>query len=158
MGLLADIERCAHLIARHWETTAGDVGVTQAEAHVLAQLARHGSVPIGLLHDRFGHKRSTLTNVLDRLEARGFVRREVNAGDRRSFVVSLSAAGRPVAARVTKVQDALERELGARLDQDTIHAVASVAAALDSVLGVGGTDGSITRELDRERAAASVDS
>src|SRR5919204_362739 len=129
MEVIADLERAVHLIGRHLEATVGDLRITQAEAHVLAQLARHGRTPIGVLHQRFGHKRSTLTSVLDRLERRGFARRELNPEDRRSFLVRLTPAGRRAAARITKTLDTLEQEL----DQKQAASIKSVVETLEAV-------------------------
>ena len=43
----------------------------------------------------FGHKRSTLTSILDRLEERRLIARTSDERDRRTFVVSLTKSGRP---------------------------------------------------------------
>jgi len=128
--MIADLERAVHLVAVHLERVAGEVGVTQAEAHVLAQLARRGPTTVGELHREFGHKRSTLTNVLDRLEGRGLVRREVNRDDRRSFVVHPTAAGATAAKRIAAVVDDLERAILARTGDRDLAGVRAVAAAL----------------------------
>ena len=130
MEVIAELERAVHLIGRHLDTTAGDLRITQAEAHVLAQLGQHGPTPIGVLHQRFGHKRSTLTSVLDRLERRGFARRELNSEDRRSFLVRLTPAGRRAAARIAKVLDALEREI----DQKQAASIKGVVETLELVV------------------------
>src|SRR6476469_119355 len=102
---IATIERAAHLIGVYLDRTASALRITQGEAHVLAHLARHGPTAIAALHREFGHKRSTLTNIIDRLEGRKLVRRQLNPGDRRSFVVSLTASGERIARRVTDVLD-----------------------------------------------------
>lgn len=109
--MLETIERGAHLIATYLEHALDDLGVTQAEAHVLAQLARRGPTSIATLHDELARKRSTLTNILDRLETRGLVRREINREDRRSLVVHLTSDGERAARRVVEVLDELEREV-----------------------------------------------
>jgi len=97
---------------------------------VLAQLARRGPTTVGELQREFGHKRSTLTNVLDRLEGRGLVRREVNRDDRRSFVVHPTAAGASAAKRIAAVVDDLERAILARTGDRDLAGVRAVAAAL----------------------------
>src|SRR5690348_11316534 len=107
----AIVERAAHLVGVYLDPVATALRITQGEAHVLAHLARNGPTAIAALHREFGHKRSTLTNILDRLESRKLVRRRLNPGDRRSFVVSLTASGERIARRVTDVLDELEREL-----------------------------------------------
>lgn len=66
-------ERAPHLIGIYVERSAGELGITQAEAHVLAELYRHGPTQIATLHREFGHKRSTLASILDRLERRKLI-------------------------------------------------------------------------------------
>ncbi len=128
--MIEDIERAAHLIAVHLERAAGDLGVTQAEAHVLAQLARRGALSVAVLHHEFGHKRSTLTSVLDRLEARGLVRRTVNPADRRSFLVAPTPAGKRAGDAVVRVVDELEETIRTRVSERDIAGLRAVADAL----------------------------
>jgi DNA-binding MarR family transcriptional regulator len=125
--MIQDLQRAVHLVAVHLERAS--LGVTQAEAHVLSQLAE-GPATIGDLHHEFGHKRSTLTNVLDRLEERGYVRRTVNPDDRRSLVVTTTRAGAAAARRVQKVVDELERAVRAEVRDRDLAGVAAVADAL----------------------------
>lgn len=128
--MLATIERAAHLIGLFLDQAAGALGVTQAEAHVLAQLGRHGPTAIGTLHRDFGHKRSTLTNILDRLEQRGLVRRELNRQDRRSVVIHLTADGKRAATRVAETLDELECEVAEIVSDRDLRGVDAVASAL----------------------------
>jgi len=128
------LERGAHLIGAYLESSIGELGLTQGEAHVLAQLGRRGQLSIASLHHEFGHKRSTLTNILDRLEMRKMVRRELNPDDRRSLIVHLTASGRRAARGVTKALDALEHELTWRVAKSDISAVDSVVAALGDIV------------------------
>lgn len=84
MGIMfATLERGAHLIGVYIERFAGELGITQAEADVLAELHREGPSQTTTLHREFGHKRSTLTNIIDRLEQRGLINRQPNPDDRR---------------------------------------------------------------------------
>src|SRR5437867_3810465 len=73
--------------------------LAQAEAHVLAHLAESGPSTVGQLHRAFGHRRSTLTSVLDRLEGRGHVRRELNPADRRTFTIVPTVSGKKAGRR-----------------------------------------------------------
>jgi DNA-binding MarR family transcriptional regulator len=137
--MLASLERAAHLIGVHVEHAARELGITQAEAHVLVGLARGGATSIATLHRQFGTKRSTLTNVLDRLEQRGLVRRELNREDRRSLTIHLTRAGGNQAQRLARVMDVLEaRVLDAVTDRDVrgVKAVVdALAAATDDAKG-----------------------
>jgi DNA-binding MarR family transcriptional regulator len=132
--MLASIEHMAHVIGLYVERSADELGVTQAEAHVLAQLHRHGPTPIATLHLEFGHKRSTLTNILDRLEQRKLIRRELNNDDRRSFVVHLTPTGARAAGRVARMLDKLEHAVAAQLTSGDIRSIEAVAAALDAAV------------------------
>jgi DNA-binding MarR family transcriptional regulator len=131
--VVASLERAAHLIGAYVEREARDLGITQAEAHVLAQLARHGDLPIADLHRAFGTKRSTLTNVLDRLEAKRLVRREVNVNDRRSFTIHPTRTGSAYGRRVVRAVDELEARLRHEVAQRDLEAVEAVVAALASM-------------------------
>jgi DNA-binding MarR family transcriptional regulator len=104
--IVAPLERAVHAVA----LALAPLEISQAEAHVLARLTR-GPSRIGDLHRAFGHKRSTLTAVLDRLEQRGHVRRMPDPHDRRSVVVSLTAQGEPTARRVRRAVTELERRI-----------------------------------------------
>jgi DNA-binding MarR family transcriptional regulator len=136
--VVATFERAAHLIGAYLDSAVGDLGVTQGEAHVLARLAGGGPVAIGALHREFGHKRSTLTNILDRLENKKLVRREVNPRDRRSFVVHLTASGRRTANRIAAAVDDLERGLAARVAGRDLAGVDATARALAEIVEDGG--------------------
>ena len=73
-----------------------------------------------------------LTSVLDRLEGRGWVTREIDPGDRRSFVVSLTRPGKTAAAKVVGAVDALERRIARRVAARDLEGFAAVLAALES--------------------------
>ena len=128
--MIEDIERATHLVAVNLERAAGEVGVTQAEAHVLAQLARRGPLTVAVLHHEFGHKRSTLTSVLDRLEARGLVERTVHPEDRRSFLVEPTPVGKRAGDAVVSVVDELEARIRSRVTERDVAGVRAVADAL----------------------------
>lgn len=132
--MVTALERGAHLIAAYLDSTAGKLGLTQGEAHVLAQLDRRGPMAIAALHQEFGHKRSTLTNILDRLENRKLLRRELNRNDRRSFIVSLTPQGRRIARQLTEVLDGLERQLAALIGKGDGESLDRVVAALETII------------------------
>ncbi len=128
------LERGAHLVGAYLDATIGKLGLTQGEAHVLAQVALHGPVSIAILHHEFGHKRSTLTNLLDRLEKRKLLRREINRADRRSIVVNLTPAGERAAREVTNALDKLERQLAGQVGKSDIAGLHRVVAALEKAV------------------------
>jgi DNA-binding MarR family transcriptional regulator len=132
MGIVRDIERSAHLIGLHLERAAARLDVTQAEAHVLVQLHRGGALTVGELQRGFGHKHSTLTSVLDRLDLRGFVDRRVNPHDRRSYIVALTRSGTEAAREVNAAVESLERRIRRQVTARDLEGVRAVAGALDA--------------------------
>lgn len=107
--LIPRLHRAVHAVALALAAEP-ELDVSQAEAHILAHLRETRAARISELHHRFGHRRSTLTSVLDRLEGRGLIERTGDPDDRRAFVITLTAAGRTAAARVHRLLEALERE------------------------------------------------
>jgi len=91
------------------------------------------ALTVGGLQQASGLKRSTLTNVLDRLEARGFVERRPNPDDRRSSVVALTRRGRHVAAHVAEAIHEIERAVRRRVAARDVEGVRAVAAALAEI-------------------------
>jgi DNA-binding MarR family transcriptional regulator len=114
MHIVPALERATHAVAIWIERTFADLRLTQAEAHVLAYLADHAPCSINDLHHSFGHRRSTLTSLLDRLEQREWVRRGTHPTSRRLVLVYLTDAGRPVAERVQAAVRELEQRVAAR--------------------------------------------
>ena len=128
------LERATHAVGLWVERSFADLRLTQAEAHVLAYLARHSPSSINDLHHHFGHKRSTLTSLLDRLEGRGWLERGPHPTSRRMVMVQLTGAGRQVADRVNTALHALEARLFARARSEDVSAFRRVIQTLEEEL------------------------
>jgi DNA-binding MarR family transcriptional regulator len=112
-SVIAALEAAVHRVLDHLAAELSDLGLRHAEINALAQLEPGVPRPVGELVVATGQRPSTLTGVLDRLEGKRLLRRRVNAADRRSFTVELTAAGARAAARVRATFAALdERVLG----------------------------------------------
>ena len=85
------------------------------------------------LSERTGTRASTLTGLLDRLENRGYVSRELDPADRRSFRLPLTEAGQAVATRVLTAIADLERDALSRLSAAQIAGYHAVITALQEV-------------------------
>jgi DNA-binding MarR family transcriptional regulator len=123
--VVAPLERAVHALG----LLLASPGITQAEAHVLARLAG-GPTSLRDLHQSFGHKRSTLTAVVDRLEAKGYVVRATDPDDRRSVVVTLAPAGRPAARRARRAVEEIERAVARACSARDLAGFARVVAFL----------------------------
>jgi len=124
------VHRATHRIGLYLDDL-GETGLTQGEAHILAMLADSPPVKVADLHRGLAHKRSTLTSILDRLEHRGFITREVGKTDRRTFLVMLTAKGRNLAGRVSRHLLDLEREVVRRVSFADIKGFKNVVSVLE---------------------------
>ena len=113
LDLIPSLHRAAHRVAL--ALSGAERMPSQGEAHLLVHLLEAGPGTVGALHAALGHKRSTLTAILDRMEAAGWVERRVHAEDRRTFWITLTPPGRAVAERTAALLGGLEKRLKARV-------------------------------------------
>ena len=124
---VAQLHRAVHAIGFFIDRRFGP-DLTQPEAMILLLLAEHGSSSINEVHGAFLHRRSTLTSVLDRLEKKSFVSREIDPGDRRSIRISLTRSGRRLAGDLVRGFEDVTAELPRKVDEKTIELLGSTAA------------------------------
>jgi DNA-binding MarR family transcriptional regulator len=112
------------------EQSLQELGITQAEAHVLGALADVRECSINDLHASFGHKRSTLTSILDRLEGRALIERAPHPTSRRSVLIRLTASGEDAARQVTDLLRSIEAAVVERVSPEDLHGFRRVLTAL----------------------------
>jgi DNA-binding MarR family transcriptional regulator len=130
LRFIPHVHRATHRIGLHIERL-GSPAVSQGEAHILAHMAAHPDSTVADVHRAFAHKRSTLTSILDRLEARGFIVRATDPRDRRSFRIKLTRKGRTVAGRVSRHLEAFEDRVLQRASPRDLQAFRRVLDALE---------------------------
>jgi DNA-binding MarR family transcriptional regulator len=111
-SLLRALELAGHAVGRHLSRKLAEIDLTEAEGHVVFHLVEVGPEKLAGIADlnrAFGMRPSTLTSVLDRLEKRSMITRRPNPGDRRSFLIGVTRAGRLAAASVAAIFEELER-------------------------------------------------
>ena len=107
-----------------------DLNLSAAEINALANLGEGGTLSVRQLSERTGTRASTLTGLLDRLENRGYLARELDPADRRSFRLPLTETGQAVAARVRAAIADLERDALSGLDATQLAGYHAVVTAL----------------------------
>ncbi|HVX38787.1 MAG TPA: MarR family transcriptional regulator [Gemmatimonadaceae bacterium] len=86
--------RAAHALEDKLEQTLSEVGLSSAKFSVLSELAKAGEpLPLSELAARLSCVRSNMTQLVDRLEADGFVQRVACPNDRRSVKAALTPEG-----------------------------------------------------------------
>lgn len=112
------------------------LGVEPREGHLLSYTTLYGPCPVSELSRVFGHKPSTLTGILDRLEDAGFLAREPNAEDRRSFLVRVTPEGARVATELRERLERLEADVVGRVGERDMEGFRRVLDALGDVTQV----------------------
>ena len=124
------LQRASHHTLHALSAALADLNLSAAEINALASLGEGGTLSIRQLSERTGTRASTLTSLLDRLENRGYLVRELDPADRRSFRLPLTKAGQAVAAQVLAAIADLERNALSRLDATQLAGYHAVITAL----------------------------
>ncbi|MDR3051270.1 MAG: MarR family transcriptional regulator [Oscillospiraceae bacterium] len=74
-----------------------------AQGRILFVLWRHDSISISELSDKTGLAKTTLTSMLDRLEALGCIKRVSDSADRRKVNIALTKAAQNLKSRYDEV-------------------------------------------------------
>ena len=89
-----------------------DLTFPRYEALMLLLYSRKGQLPLGKISDRLQVHRASVTNVIDKLEASGYVERVGHGQDRRAVLARITPAGRQAARRATRRLNAARFGMG----------------------------------------------
>ncbi len=95
------------------------------EVLVLLHFTKEGTLPLGKMGDRLMLHQASITNLVDRLESQGHVRRVPHPTDRRTTLAELTDQGRAVVAEATVAVEAAQvgvAELSER-DRTDLHRI-----------------------------------
>ncbi|MEU2664095.1 MarR family transcriptional regulator [Micromonospora sp. NPDC007220] len=100
------------------------MGLTHPQYLVMLALWQHAPLSVRDLSRLLQLDPGTLSPLLKRLEATGYVRRERDPADERSLAVTLTAAGQALRARAEQIPPAIVERLGMPVeDLRHLHAV-----------------------------------
>ena len=85
-----------------------DLTFPRYEALMLLLFTRRGSLPLGKVGERLQVHRTSVTNIIDKLEADGLARRVPHAEDRRTTLAEITDEGRRVALAATEAMHAAD--------------------------------------------------
>lgn len=121
MAVAAD--RLSVGLARHYRE---DFGISVADWRVLVHVADAGAVSVREIHQRVHLEKSKASRAATRLQAAGYLTKEINENDRRLIVLTLTEEGRALMSQLLRRAIAYQE----RLDK----LIAPHAAALDAAL------------------------
>lgn len=76
------------------------LGITMTQFDIIATLGNQPPMSCKLLGEKTLVTKGTMTGVLERLEEKGFIRRELNAEDARSQLISLTKKGQQLFEKI----------------------------------------------------------
>lgn len=106
------ITKIKQIQGRIFERLLAEAGIHEfngAQGRILFVLWEQDEVPIRCLSERTGLAKTTLTSMLDRLEAAGHLRRSLDPADRRTVKIALTPKARALKERYDRVSDEMSR-------------------------------------------------
>lgn len=97
--IVQSFRRIFKAIHQYSEEVLKEFGVTGPQLWLLKTLREEGGTSVGELSEKMYLHISTVSGIIDRLEAKGYVVRKREAPDRRVVTVHLTAAGKRIVDR-----------------------------------------------------------
>jgi MarR family transcriptional regulator, organic hydroperoxide resistance regulator len=132
---LSPIHKASRQIATHLEGPSAAAGVSPREGHLLSYLRSYEPCAVGDLLRVFGLRPSTMTSMLDRLDAQGLLLRVAGTEDRRRVILRLTRRGRATADRLRECLAAFESRVRAHADPRDIQGFHAVMDAIALAAG-----------------------
>ena len=118
--IIKNLRYCAHFLRHHTEARG-------SQRRVLHLLSRHGSMTQRDLLEQLGVRASSLSELLSKLEAKGFITKEKSEADKRNFDVALTESGKQALQEMQVQYNVVMADLLSDFD-------AEEAARLDTLL------------------------
>jgi DNA-binding MarR family transcriptional regulator len=136
MRAVTSIMRVQQLLIGQLDELLKPHGLTFAryEALVLLTFSRTGSLPLGRMGERLQVHPTSITSIVQRLVAAGFVRRDPNPTDGRGVLATLTDSGRQVVEVATA--DLVARDFGLGvLDEQSLTQLTTLLAPVRRAAG-----------------------
>jgi len=127
------LHRATHATLHALAARLASLELPAADINVLANLAGGTRRTVGALATATATKPTTLTSALDRLARRGYLVRDTDPADRRSFLISLTPRGEAAAQRVAAAVHDIERQALATVTEADLAGFHALIDALTEV-------------------------
>ena len=136
LKIVSPLHKAMRQMSVHLGESVRDQGLEGADGHLLSYVAAYGPARIAELRRVFGHKPSTLTSLLDRLERNGWIVRSIDPEDRRSFLIEATPEGARVGGEARRVVEEFEKRILDRVEARDLEGFQRVLGALGEVTQV----------------------
>ena len=131
--MIVALHRATHATLHALGTRLAGLDLSAPDINVLANLADGARRTVGALATATATKPTTLTSALDRLTRRGYLVRDLDPGDRRSFLISLTPSGEAAAQTVAAAVRDIERQALAAVTEADLAGFHTLIGALTEV-------------------------
>jgi len=120
MAAATSIMRAQQIVLARVDGALKHFGLTFAryEALVLLTFSRRGSLPLGKMGERLMIHPTSVTNIVDRLQAQGLVRRVDHPTDRRTTLCEITPDGRRLVDKATNAVTAVDLGVSGLTDRE----------------------------------------
>jgi DNA-binding MarR family transcriptional regulator len=126
--------QAASLVEARLEEAVSRAGLSLAKLGVLQHLVEAGEpLPLGQLAERIACVKSNVTQLVDRLEAEGLVRRETDSEDRRIVRAVITAEGRVKYVEAARARAEAEQRLAGAIPAELRPGAVELLAGLARV-------------------------
>lgn len=135
MGELPDLIgfnlRCAQVSTfQHFSKTVGEAEISPPQYGALVLIEANPGISQSAIASTLRFDRSTLVQIIDRLEERGLVVREVSANDRRSHALKMTVSGETALKDLKRRVRDHEAHITRELSEDEKHSLIALLARL----------------------------
>lgn len=134
---LRALRRILRASDRGSRSLAAATGLTPSQLLVLQEVAQRDGTTGGVLATTLQFGAATITNIIDRLEAAGLVRRQRSADDKRQVILTATQAGREA---IASAPDLLQTRFNEGFAALPLWERALILAALEKLAGLLGAE------------------
>jgi DNA-binding MarR family transcriptional regulator len=113
-----------------------DLRVSSSEAHLISFLHLFGPSSVGELVRVFGYRKPTMSSMINKLEQKGYLRRELSASDRRSLLIHLTARGHELAEPCLQRVQGLDAAIREQVTAGDLEGFEKVLLAVSHITGI----------------------
>ena len=130
---MRELVRAYQTFASYSDTHIRQLGLTPPQFDVISTLGGTNGMSMGEVSEKTLVTKGTLTGIIDRLERKGLVRREVPEENRRSFTIVLTTEGEETFRQVFPAHIAYLKERFQRLEPTELELLRVLLSRLQAV-------------------------